>query len=225
MAGARATRFGQGVAVDARRANMIVGFCTSAMNRRWQLERTLPVNLTWLRQTGSFLALCDFNSQDDLQGFIGRYDSDLADGTLIYFRTEQPRCYHGSKAKNLAHRLALIRQPDVLFNLDADNYLSGGTLPVVAGTLGSEPEACLHNWTTEDGDGTCGRVALRTRTWMALGGYDETFAPVSWQDLDLLMRCRAAGLRYVLESNGIPPPVPNDLTDRFRHLDRARQPR
>ena len=106
----------------------------------------------------------------------------------------------------------------MLFNLDADNYLSRLTLPMVSATLAAEPEACLHNWSTHD-DGSCGRVALRAATWVALGGYDESFAPASWQDLDLLMRCRAAGLRYVLNSEGVPSPIPNSVSDKLRNLD------
>jgi hypothetical protein len=49
---------------------MIVGFCTSCMNRRWQLEQTLPANLELLRGTRHFLALVDYNSGDDLGSFL-----------------------------------------------------------------------------------------------------------------------------------------------------------
>jgi hypothetical protein len=198
---------------------VIVGFCTTAMNRRWQIEQTLPVNLARLRETGCFLALCDYNSADDLQAFVRGFDNDLADGTLLYFHTGQPRGYHSSKAKNLAHRLAITRRPDVLFNLDADNYVSDQTLDIVAAALSGAGEACLHNWSTRDDDGSSGRIALRTDTWRRLGGYDETFAPASWQDLDLLMRCRAAGVPYVLDPRGVPPPVPNTMADKVRHLE------
>ncbi|HEY0715014.1 MAG TPA: hypothetical protein VGF45_20200 [Polyangia bacterium] len=199
---------------------MKVGFCTSVTNRRWQLERTLALNLGKLRGTGSFLAVCDFGSSDDVAGFVkAGFADDLRSGTLSFFRTSEPTGFHASKAKNLAHRLALLRRPDALFNLDCDNYLAEGTLALVQATLSDEPEACLHEWTCAPDDGTCGRIGLRAATWAALGGYDERFGPTAFQDLDLLMRCRAAGLRYRLQREGIPRPVQNSLPMKVAALE------
>jgi hypothetical protein len=200
---------------------VIVGFATAVMNRRWQVERTLPANLRRLRGTGSFIALVDYNSGDGLLDFVRTFESDLGDGTLLYFRTEEPTHFHSSKSKNLAHRLALTRQPAVLFNLDADNFLGDATLPLVEQTFSPTVEVALHNWTTLPGDGTSGRIALRADSWVGLGGYDEAFAPAAWQDMDLLMRCRAIGLPYVLESGGVPPPVPNSMTVKLANLPPA----
>src|SRR4051812_929184 len=106
---------------------MVIGFATSCMNRRWQLAYTLAHNLDLLRGTGHFLAVVDYGSRDDLQSLLRRFDRDVQLGTLLCFRTETPSRFHMSKAKNTAHRLALRRQPAVLFNLDADNFLTGAT--------------------------------------------------------------------------------------------------
>jgi hypothetical protein len=204
---------------------MRVAFCTSVTSRRWQLERTLALNLEKLRGTGSFLAVCDFGSDDDVAGFVQGFADDVRAGTLLFFRTSEPAGFHASKAKNLAHRLALLREPDVLFNLDCDNYLALGTLGLVQTTLAQTVtghEACLHEWTTAYGDGTCGRIGLRAATWVALGGYDECFGPTAFQDLDLLIRCRAAGLRYVLQTEGIPRPVQNSLPMKVARLEGRR---
>jgi hypothetical protein len=202
---------------------MNIGFCATAMDRRWQVERTLAPNLDQLRGTGSFLALCDFNSRDGLPALVRRHAADLQAGTLVYFRTEEPEHYHSSKAKNLAHRLALTRAPDVLFNLDADNFIGAGTIALVTRTFSAHPDSALHNWTTDD-DGSCGRVALAARNWIGLGGYDEALLPAAWQDLDLLMRARAAGLRYVLEPGGVPLPVPNVIAEKVGRLEPTDDP-
>ena len=198
---------------------MIVGFCSTAMNRRWQLERTLEANLSKLRGTGSFLALVDYHSADSLESFVRGFAADLRSGTLIFFRTEEPTHYHSSKAKNLAHRLAMSKAPDVLFNLDADNYLSIDTLALVEEVFGNAGRPCFHNWSGENADGSSGRVALRPADWVAVGGYDEELMPASWQDLDLLIRCRAAGIEYVHDRRGVPSPVPNSMRERVAHLE------
>ena len=198
---------------------MIVGFCSTAMNRRWQLERTLASNLRSLRGSGSFLALVDYHSADSLESFVQGFAEDLRSGTLLYFRTEEPGHFHAGKAKNLAHRLSMLRKPDVLFNLDADNYLSFETLETVNGAFAAAESVCLHGWTGAESDGSFGRIALRTADWAAVGGYDEALMPATWDDLDLLVRCRAAGFRYVHDPRGVPRPVPNTTEQRLAHLE------
>jgi hypothetical protein len=198
---------------------MVVAFCMSAMNRRWQLEATLVPNLAVLRRTGHFLALCDFNSPDGSMDLVRKLSDDIAEGTLLYFRTEEPQRFHHSVAKNLAHRLALLRTPDILFNLDADNFITPQTLEVVAEVLAGDADACLHHCTDHSGDGSAGRIALAASRWKSLGGYDEGLLAGSWEDIDFLYRCRAAGLTYVHRSEGIRPPVPNTMGERIQNID------
>lgn len=198
---------------------MFIAFCTSCMNRRWQLELTLEANLEQLRGTGHFIALCNYGSEDGLDEFVRtRFGAQLQDGTLSYFHTRDPASFHMSMAKNLAHRLALLRRPDVLFNLDADNFVTGATLTSVTRIFGADARAVLHNWSWNFTDGTSGRIALHREQWMRLGGYDETFLPMGVQDIDLLYRCRAAGLRYVLDRVVEKPPVQNDMGRKLDHV-------
>lgn len=198
---------------------MIIGFATAAMNRRWQLEQTLAANLAVLRGTPHFLALCDYGSRDDLAGLLADFAADVARGTLTTFRTGEPRSFHMSVAKNTAHRLALRRRPDVLFNLDADNFISPATLAMCQQTFAAKGPACLHNWSRSFGDGSCGRIALPAAEWVALGGYDETLLPTSWQDIDLLFRARAVGLPYVFRDDGIGEPVCNTMEQKIAHVE------
>jgi hypothetical protein len=204
---------------------MVIAFCTAVMNRRWQLQMTLGLNLARLQGTPHFLALVDYNSSDGVADLVRPFSAEIQAGTLLHFHTVQPPHYHCSRAKNLAHRLALRRQPDVLFNLDGDNMLSDRTIPLVLEALGGtgdgKEDSVLHNWSTRHGDGTFGRIALRAATWKVLGGYDETFAPASFQDVDLLHRCRAAGVRYKLESVGIPFPLHNTMAQKLANLGPA----
>jgi hypothetical protein len=196
-----------------------IGFATTCMNRRWQLEQTLASNLATIALSAHFIALCDFNSGDDLGRLVGRFASEVRSGTLLYFRTTEPRRYHSSVAKNTAHRLALIRRPDVLFNLDADNRIDRETIALVARVFGADRDSCLHNWSGDWGSGTCGRVALSAQRWRELGGYDEGLLPVGWQDLDLLYRARLIGLPYHQHARGVGPAVPNSDGEKLANVD------
>jgi hypothetical protein len=195
---------------------MVIGFSVSCMNRLWQIEETLPINLAVLEGTGHFLALCNYNSADRLDEYVReRCAGPLQSGTLLYFHTRIPTTFHASKAKNAAHRLALRRGPDVLFNLDADNFIAPETIAAVATLFEHDPGVFLHQWSEVWGDGTFGRIAMAAHHWMALGGYDESLREMAWQDIDLLFRARAAGLRYRLDASGVRAPVQNSLTQKL----------
>src|SRR3954453_4582192 len=98
---------------------MVIAFCTPCMNRGWQLRRTLTENMAVIRSSGHFLTLCNYNSSDGLDDYLAAsFRGDCRAGDLVTFSTRQPGRFHASKAKNAAHRLALRRRPDVVFNLD-----------------------------------------------------------------------------------------------------------
>jgi hypothetical protein len=189
------------------------------MNRRWQLERTLEDNLRALEGTSHFIALCDYHSADGLARLVQRFPQALHTGTILYFRTTEPSSFHASLAKNTAHRLALSRRPDVLFNLDADNRISRETVALVENVFRRQRDTALHNWSGEWGEGTCGRIALAAQRWQELGGYDEALLPMGWQDLDLLYRARLLGLRYQPCSRGAGLAVANSYEDKLANVN------
>jgi hypothetical protein len=202
----------------------VIAFCTTIMNRRWQLERTLAHNLKQLKAERSqdcILALVNYNSTDGLDDMIRRsFREEIEAGRLRYFHTEVPTVYHASRAKNLAHRLALGHRqaPDILFNLDADNLLAPGTVAMVRDTFATKEDVCLHNWSLQQDDGSFGRIALRAATWKKLGGYDESFEPMAFEDADLLIRCRANKIRYALNHQEIPFPIYNSIAQKLANV-------
>jgi hypothetical protein len=198
---------------------VVIGFATSCMNRKWQLEYTLRRNLEVLQGTRHFLAVVDYGSNDDLGLLLRTFSRDLERGTLVCFRTDEPRRFHMSIAKNTAHRLALRREPSVLFNLDADNFVTAETVRLVEETFADGADACLHNLSPALDDGSFGRVALRAESWRRLGGYDEQLLAASWGEVDLLYRCRALGLTYVQTERGLFAPIPNTIDEKVSELD------
>jgi hypothetical protein len=191
--------------IDSQSRNMPgaeapIGFCIPCMNRRWQVEETLPANLLALEGTPHFLALCDYNSRDGLWNYIeARHRDAIKSGTLLYFRTNEPEEFHYSQAKNTAHRLALTRAPTVLFNLDADNFITKTTLNLIDHVFSFWPDAVFHNWSGASRDGSYGRLAVSAEKWASLGGYDEqalVYAGMG-QDKDFVLRARYDRLPYV----------------------------
>jgi hypothetical protein len=197
---------------------MVIGFATACMNRRWQLEQTLATNLEALADTPHFIALCDYNSADDVGTLVQGVADDVRRGKLLYFRTDEPETFHMSSGKNTAHRLALRRQPDVLFNLDADNHITPDTVALVERVFAADPDSCLHNWDGSWTSGTCGRVALSAARWQELGGYDESLLPVGWQDLDLMFRARGIGLSYTRSDRGVRVPLSNTYAQKIANV-------
>jgi hypothetical protein len=197
---------------------MVIGFATSCMNRRWQLEQTLGPNLAALADTPHFIALCDYNSADAVGTLVEEFAADVRRGRLLYFRTEEPQSFHMSSGKNTAHRLALRQKPDVLFNLDADNRITPATIALLEGVFDADRDSCVHNWDLEWTSGTCGRVALGAARWQELGGYDEALLPVGWQDLDLMYRARAIGLHYVPLHEGVGPALANSYAQKVANI-------
>jgi hypothetical protein len=198
---------------------MVIGFCTSCMNRRWQVEATLARNLATLRGTGHFLALANYNSTDGLDEYVREnHQQDQREGTLLYFRTTTPTRFDASIAKNLAHRLAMTRGPDVLFNLDADNFVTAETLSIVVRTFAERRDRVLHQWSTSMRDGSFGRIGMAVDHWKRIGGYDETLQRMAWQDMDLLNRARAVGLQYRHESQGIEAAIRNSYEQKLANV-------
>src|SRR4051812_46194981 len=198
---------------------MVIAFCTAVMNRLWQVQQTLPWNLARLEGTPHTIALCDYDSRDGLDRYVrDTFGRQVRSGALSYFRTEEPTGFHASKAKNAAHRLGLRRRPDVLFNLDADNFITEETLAAVDRVAGEGGRFVLHQWSRGWSDGTFGRIALPAAEWEALGGYDEALLEMSWQDIDLLGRARAVGLRYCLQSAGVRPAIQNTLRQKLANV-------
>jgi len=194
-----------------------IGFCTTVMNRAWQLRQTLPDTLQQLEGTPHLLALCDYNSSDEIQDVVRPFEEPMRTGRLVYFRTTEPTSFHASRAKNAAHRLATRAGADVLFNLDVDNFITPGILAETQDIFTTDRDACLHNWSGAWGDGSFGRIAMSADNWIRLGGYDETFLAMGWQDSDLLLRARALALHYVQVASHLRPAIKHTMREKLRH--------
>jgi glycosyltransferase involved in cell wall biosynthesis len=164
----------------------MISFFTWIHNRTHQFRDVLPLNLERADRDCEF-AILDIASDDGLIEFIQPF---AADPRITYRRDEEVGEIHFAKLYN---RAAALCRGDILVCLDADNVIG--------------PEFCLAalEWCTERsfmwasdfdwGGGTIGRVGMAASVFWQLGGYDESLGPVGYQDIDLIQRAKAFGLR------------------------------
>ena len=180
-----------------------LSFCITCLKRLSQICNTLPQNLRDnipMSNDIEFI-LIDFGTPGLYNWLLQNFKWALKIGYLRYYKTSNLPKWHASIAKNTVHRLAI---GEILVNLDCDNY---------TGTLGSvlimnifkkyKGNIILHQWSGTSKDGTYGRLSYRRNNFMYLGGYDQSFYPMGYQDHDLIMRFRLAfgANKYILASS------------------------
>ena len=180
--------------------NTTLSFCITCKNRMWQIRQTLPQNLKdniSMKGQVNFV-LVDFGSTDGLQEWIAEnFEQEIEEGYLKYYYTEELKDWHASIAKNTAH---ILSKSDVLVNLDCDNYTGkdGGKYILENMVKYGIHNTVIHQFGGNPFDGSYGRITLSRENFVSIGGYDESFEPMLYQDKDLLMRLMSAGIDYIL---------------------------
>jgi GT2 family glycosyltransferase/SAM-dependent methyltransferase len=64
---------------------------------------------------------------------------------------------------------------------------------------GDEPARPQYEYTREVDYGSAAALMVRTKLWQEVGGYDERFAPMYYEDADLCFEARRRGLRVLYE--------------------------
>jgi len=179
-----------------------LSFCTTCKNRLWQLEKTLPQNLEDNQHLKKFIefVVIDFNSGDGLGDWIKKtFQYELREGYLKYYHTLQLPHWHMAIAKNTAHLCATGK---IVTNLDCDNYTGNNGAKFILDYFKMYQSAIvLHQHTGDWLDGSCGRISVNKDIFSYLGGYDETFEPMGFEDLDFLVRLWRIGVKYVNVQN------------------------
>ena len=177
-----------------------LSFCITCKNRFKQISQTLQRNLedNKLHQKYIEFVLVDFSSSDGLREWILKdFQQELSTGYLRYYYTEALPYWHASIAKNTAHWCA---RNDIVVNLDCDNFTGylGGKF-VIEHFYKYRMDIVFHQYSGDVTDGTYGRIAALRKYFHLLGGYNESFEPMSFQDNDLIERMKLFGLNYILK--------------------------
>ncbi len=178
-----------------------LSFCITCKNRFYQISQTLRKNLddNRLHQEWIEFVLVDFGSTDGLKNWVpDNFKDDLLSGYLKYYYTEELPFWHASIAKNTAHRLATH---EILVNLDCDNYTGYHGGQFVIRQFLKNRNIIHHQFGGDVYDGSYGRISVLKKYFDRIGGYDESFGPMGYQDADLVERLKQAGLKYQLEND------------------------
>lgn len=179
-----------------------LSFCITCKNRFHQISKTLRKNLDDNKMFKNLIqfVLVDFASTDGLRDWVSaNFEDDIKSGYLKYYYTDELPYWHASVAKNTSHLLA---DNDILVNLDCDNYTgwNGGRF-VIRQFIRHGNNMVLHQFRSDYGDGSYGRISVNRIFFNKIGGYDEDFEPMSCQDGNLIRRLVKSGLKYVPASN------------------------
>jgi hypothetical protein len=190
----------------------LISFCSTCANRAYQLKQTFAANARLVSEHLNVeWVILNYSSNDDLDAFMA---SELAASSdrIRYARQLGERNWHASVAKNIAHRLA---RGQFLVNLDCDNFI-GDAIGTIQTYL-DQGIKLLHLWSGQYHDGTFGRIGMLSELFLELGGYDESFHPMGFQDGDLLRRAAAHGIPIIHVPCASHLAIPNTKEESIRH--------
>ena len=172
-------------------SNKKLSFCIHIKNRIDQLKQTLQKNLDDNRKNQDSIefVLTDMGSSDFAsEWIISNFEEDLLSGYLKLNKVFDFPFWHASICKNTAHYHG---EGDILVNLDCDNFTGENGGEVLIDIFEDEKIVAVHQFCESDWlDGSYGRISIRKEIFHELGGYDESFLNMGFQDTDLVKRIK-----------------------------------
>lgn len=174
---------------------VLLSYCISIMNRLHQLKETLRKNIENSTDKSEFI-LVDYNSNDGLQDYIySNFKEELSSGKLKYYYTDKIKYWHASICKNSTHMRACGKY---IVNLDCDNFIGKNGDDIIINTFLQNGDDIIISQTNNImSSGNGGRISITKDNFINLGGYDESFYPMGYQDYDLIERAKKYGLKYI----------------------------
>lgn len=168
-----------------------ISFCTSIMNRLYQFKHTLYQNIIDSNDISEFI-ICDFSSNDGLKDYLyDNFKNYMDNGKIKYYYIMNVKYWHASVCKNITHNKA---NGKYIVNLDCDNFIGkNGDLFLLNKFRENGDNIIIHQSNNIFGSGNAGRISILKNNFISLGGYDESFYPMGYQDIDLIERGRAFG--------------------------------
>ena len=174
---------------------ILISYCISIMNRLYQIKETLRINIDNSTDISEFIII-DYNSNDGLKDYIyENFKYELSTGKLKYYFTDKIKFWHSSICKNTTH---MKSNGEYLTNLDCDNFIGTGGDQLIINTFNENGDNIIISQTNNImSSGNGGRISISKKNFIKLGGYDESFYPMGYQDYDLIERAKQYGLKYI----------------------------
>ena len=172
-----------------------ISYCISIMNRLYQLKETLQDNINNSSDQSEFI-IVDYNSNDGLKEYIyNNFENELTSGKLKYYFTDKIKYWHASICKNTTH---MIANGKYLVNLDCDNFIGNNGDELIINTFNDNGDNIIISQSDYImGSGNAGRISILKENFIKLGGYDESFYPMGFQDYDLIKRGEKMGIKLI----------------------------
>jgi hypothetical protein len=198
----------------------MIAFCITCKGRVDHIRKTLAENLKNNPGTLSKFVVLDYNSQDGLVEYLnGKHAGEIESGKLVVYSFPAASVFHMTHAKNMSHRCGMREGCSILCNLDADNFTGEGFDQYLSQQFEGHSDVFLwaRMFTKPDGRrprGISGRIAVSSKAFLKIGGYNERFATWTHDDRDFNLRLRNTGYRGV--------EIENQYLDVVLHSDKMR---
>lgn len=176
-----------------------LSFVMALMNRSHQIEQTLIQNLedNWNDRNDVEFVLMDVNSKDGFRDWIRKQKLEKYTevGYLRYFEVDSIDKWHASIGKNTAAHQAVGK---IVVTLDCDNFTGycGGRF-LITQFENNDYKCVIHQYDGNPQNGNFGRISMTKEKFNEIGGYDQSFLPMGYQDWDIIKRAEATGCTYV----------------------------
>lgn len=152
------------------------------------------------------IVILDYHSPDGLEKYINdNYSKYLASGRLKYFKlVTELDGFDMAMAKHVVH---LLSDADVLFNLDADNFI-GTTIPELQSL--EYGQVLVSRKTLDTGTARGGRIGVHREDYLRLGGYDKRILGVAGDDGRFVEQAQIRKMRLIW-SKDTSIPIPQDV--------------
>lgn len=170
-----------------------ISFCTTCMNRLYNLKETLPKNIKDNEEYPDLeFVILDYNSKDGLEKWMKENMMEhIETGRVVYYRTDEPKYFSMAHSRNIAFKVAT---GEIVNNLDADNYtvsppdvVPKEILPFYLNRMANERSR--KTIFAKGKRSMHGRIGFYKDEFIdELGGYDEGLLGYGHDDHDLVNR-------------------------------------
>lgn len=186
---------------------MKISYCTTCKDRLWQVVQTLEHNLSFTKSGVVDICLLFYNDEISYNYIYENFNEYIKDGRLkIFLHLEDKIFKDGTdwSCGYVKHLVHLKAQGEVLFNLDADNFIDENLQEKLFKLTPSHIIITTRKeWLP---DGRSGRIGINRSLYLKIEGYRDKGKA---DDGDFIFQCLAQRCKF-LEVSCLHKPISNN---------------